>query len=295
MRHSRTTRVNDNFKDTMSRSNWTDDKLLSRLCTNKSVKSRWDNIRVLRKRPSEELFFKCVELTKSKDPKIRSIGINILAQMGVTPRPFLKQTLKLYFELLNIESNPKVLMSLLYAIGHNNGKLNKTQIEKLCTFSDNDNNWVKEGLVSSLLGVDNLNAIETLIKLSTDKISHIRNWATFGIGTQIERDNKNIKEALWNRINDTHQETKLEAIVGLAKRKDSRVNEIIKQELLDGEYGTLLFEAIIETSDKQFLPLLRQNLKAIKEDTTINPEWKKDLKNCINELTKLTNERRTTA
>jgi hypothetical protein len=234
-------------------------------------------------------------LTKSKDPKIRNIGIDILAQMGVTPRPFLKQTLKLYFDLLNIESDPEVLMSLLYAIGHNNDKLNKTQIEKLCTFSDNDNNWVKEGLVSSLLGVDNLNAIDTLIKLSTDKISHIRNWATFGIGTQIERDNKNIKEALWNRINDKHQETKLEAIVGLAKRKDSRVNEIIKRELLDGEYGTLLFDAIIEIGDKQFLPLLRQNLKAIKEDTTINPEWKKDLKNCINELTKLTNERRTTA
>lgn len=92
----------------MSRINWTDDKLLSRLCNNKSLKSRWDNIRVLRKRPSEELFFKCVELTKSKDPKIRSIGIDILAQLGVTSRPFLKQTLKLYFDLLSIESSPDV-------------------------------------------------------------------------------------------------------------------------------------------------------------------------------------------
>lgn len=279
----------------MSRNNWKDEKLLSRLCNNKSDKSRWDNIRVLRKRPSKELFFKCVEFTKSKDSKTRIIGIDILAQMGVTPRPFLKQTLKLYYDLLNSESDPEVLKSLLYAIGHNNDKLKKTQIEKLCTFSGNNNKWVKEGLVFSLLGVDNLNAIETLIKLSTDKKNNIRNWATFGIGTQIARDNKNIKEALWNRINDKHQETKLEAIVGLAKRKDNRVNEIIKRELLDGEYGILLFEAIIETGDKQFLPLLRQNLKAIKEDTTINPEWKKDLKNCINELTKMTNERRTTA
>lgn len=278
----------------MSRINWTDDKLLSRLCNNKSVKSRWDNIRVLRKRPSEELFFKCVELTKSKDPKIRSIGIDILAQLGVTSRPFLKQTLKLYFDLLTIESDPDVLMSLLYAIGHNNDKLNKTQIEKLCTFSISESNWVKEGLVSALGFVNNVNAIDVLIKLSNDRLSHIRNWATFYIG-QVDRNSKKIKEALWARVNDNHQETKLEAIVGLAKRKDSRVNEIIKRELLDGEYGTLLFEAIIEIGDKQFLPILRQNLKAIKEDTTINPEWKKDLKNCINELTKLTNERRTTA
>jgi hypothetical protein len=277
----------------MSRNNWTDDKLLSRLMNNKSDKSRWDNINVLRKRPSKELFIKCVELTKSKDPKIRCIGIDILAQLGVTPRPFLKQTLKLYFDLLTNESNPEVLMSLLYAVGHNNEKLNKAQIEMLCTFSNTDNHRVREGLVYSLLGVDNPRAIEILIKLSTDKISHIRNWATFGIGTQIQRDNKHIREALWNRINDKHQETKLEAIVGLAKRKDSRINEILKRELLAGEYGTLLFEAIIETGDKQFLPALRQNLKSIKEDTTLNPEWKKELKNCINVLTKLTNENRT--
>jgi HEAT repeat protein len=290
-----TTRATDNFKDTMSRSNWTDDKLLSRLCNNKSVKSRWDNIRVLRKRPSEELFFKCVELTKSKDPKIRSIGIDILAQLGVTPRPFLKQTLKLYFDLLNVESDPEILMSLLYAIGHNNDKLNKTQIEKLCTFSDNDNNLVKEALVSSLGFINDLKAIDVLIKFSTDKLSHIRDWATFYVG-QVDRNNKNIREALWARINDKHQDTKLEAIVGLATRKDTRINDIIKRELLDGEYGTLLFEAIIETGDKQFLPLLRQNLKLAKTDTSINPEWIKDLKDCIDKLKKLNDSgERTTA
>ena len=117
----------------------------------------------------------------------------------------------------------------------------------------------------------------------------------FGIGTLIEKNNKDIRDALWNRINDKHQETRHEAIVGLSKRKDKRIYDIIKRELLDGEYGTLLFEAIIEAGDKQFLPLLRQNLNEIKKGETINPEWKNDLKNCINELTKLTNERRTTA
>lgn len=275
----------------MSRKNWTDDKLIFRLCNNRSNKSRWDNISELRKRPSEELFLKCVELTTSKDPKIRSIGIDILAQMGVTPRPFLKQTLKLYFDLLNIENDPEVLMLLLYSIGHNNDKLNKTQIEKLCTFSDNDNNLVKEGLVSALGFINELNSINVLIKLSTDKLSHIRDWATFYIG-QSERNNTRIKEALWARINDKHQNTRFEAIVGLAKRKDSRITEIIKKELIDGEYGTLLFEAIIETGDKQFLPLLRQNLKSIEGDNTINDKWLTDLKECIKELT---NEKRTTA
>ena len=279
----------------MNRKNWTDEKVISRLINNKTDKSRWDNICVLRKRPSEELFLKCVELTKSGSTKIRKIGIDILDQLGLTPRPFLKETLKIYFELLEVEIDPDVLSSLFYSIGHNNEELNKVQIEKICSFRDNENNWVKGGLVSALLGVDNLTAIETLVKLSSDKLSHIRNWATFGLGTQIERNNKIIREALWSRVTDKHQETKLEAIVGLAKRKDNRVNEIIKREIIDGEYGVLLFEAILVVKDKEFLPLLNQNLKSIKKSKNINPEWEEDLKNCLKELTKLTTEKRTTA
>jgi hypothetical protein len=239
----------------MSRKHWTDDKIISRLLNNKSDRNHWDNISILRSRPSEELFAKCVELTKSTEAKNRIIGIHILAQLGLPPRPFLKQTLKIYFDLLDIATDPKVLMSLLFAIGHNNHKLTKEQIEKICLFSNNDHEIVREGLVSALGFVNNLNAINVLIKLSNDRLNHIRDWSTFYIG-QVERNNKNIREALWKRVNDRHQETKLEAIVGLAKRKDSRVNEIIKRELINGEYGVLLFEAIIETKDEDFLPLL---------------------------------------
>jgi len=275
----------------MNRRDWTDDKLLSHLLNNKSDRTRWDNISVLRSRPSQKLFLKCVNLIKAINPKRRTLGIDILAQLGTTPRPFFKQTIKLYFDLLNNETNPEVLMVLFYAIGHNNEKLSKRQIDKLCTFSDTKDNLIKEGLVSALLGVNDLSAIDALIKLSSDKLNHIRNWATFGIGTQVERNNKRIREALWDRIKDQDQETKLEAILGLAKRKDKRVNEIIRQELLNGEYGTLLLEAIVETGDKHFLPLLRQNLKLGKGDKGIKPEWLIDLKKCISDL----NEKGTTA
>lgn len=271
----------------MNRNNWTDDKILFRLINNKSKKTRWDNISVLRQRPSKELFLKCETLTKSLSAKERSIGVDVLAQMGLPPRPFLKQTLNLYFGLLNVEKDPDVLMGVLYAIGHNNDNLSKTQIAKLCSFSKSKDNWVKEGLVFSLLGIEDVNAIEILIKLSEDKQSHIRNLATFGIGTQIEVDNNKIREALWKRVNDKHQETKLEAIVGLALRKDERVLEIIKRELLNKEYGILLFEAIIETKDKQFLPLLVQNLESGRKDKGVNSVWLQDLENCIVELKKL--------
>lgn len=269
----------------MSKINWTDDQLLSRLIHNKSDKSRWETIAILRKRPGKELFGKCVEFTQSDDPKIRSIGIDILAQLGLSPRPFLKETLLLYFDLLTTEKNPEVLLSLLYAIGHNNGKLDQEQIGKICSFSNNDNKLVKEGLVSALGFIDDLRTIHVLIKLSDDQSARIRNWATFYIG-QGERNTKEIRDALWKRTNDKHRETKMEAIAGLAKRKDKRVNELIKRELAKDEFGTLLFEAIIASENPEFLPLLQQNLNAIKEEKAINPEWEKGLKNCIAELEK---------
>lgn len=268
----------------MSRKNWTDEKLFFRLVNNKSDKTYWDNIRELRSRANSNIFNACVKLIKSSKPKERIIGIDILAQLGLTPRPFFKESRKLFFDLLKKEKDLKALLSVLYAIGHNNEKLKPDEIKLLIPYKDNTDEGVREGLVSALLSVDNKLAIDTLIHLTTDKISHIRDWATFGIGTQIERDNKFIRETLWLRVDDKNQDTKMEAIVGLAKRKDKRIKEIIKRELLNGGYGTLLFEAIEELNDNDFLPLLKTNLKIAKKDTGINPEWIKDLKECIHKL-----------
>ncbi len=270
----------------MSRNKWTNEKLFYRLLNNKSDKTYWDNIGVLRNRTNKETFNRCVELTKSEKSKERQIGIDILAQLGIPPRPFIKETMKLCFELLEIEKEPKVIMSLLYSIGHNNQFLNNSQIETLCSLKKTDNKLIKDGLFFSLLAVNDTNAINTLIFLSNDKLSHIRNWATFGIGTQTERNNKKIREALWNRVNDKHQETKLEAIIGLVNRKEVEVKEIIKREILNGEYGTLLFDAILQLNDKELIPLLKQQYVVEKENKDINPEWLDDLKYCINELEK---------
>ena len=132
------------------------------------------------------------------------------------------------------------------------------------------------------MGVKKKKAIKSLIILSTSKINSVKNWATFGLGTLIEKDSKHIRKALWNRINDKHEETKFEAIVGLAKRKDIRIKKIIKKELHQKEFGSLLFEAISELQDNSFLPLLKKIHK--KEHINTNIGWIYDLKRCITSL-----------
>ena len=102
----------------MSRKNWSNEKIFERLIINKSRKTYWDNISELRLRPNKEVFDRACSLTKSKSKKEKIIGIDILAQLGWKPRPFKKQTLKRYFEILDLEDDKNVLKSLF--------KLNQT-------------------------------------------------------------------------------------------------------------------------------------------------------------------------
>jgi hypothetical protein len=268
----------------MNRKIWTDEKLFFRLLNNKSDKTYWENIRELRSRDNVNVFDTCAKLIKSSKPNERIIGIDILAQLGLTPRPFYRESKKIFFEVLRKEKNPKALLSVLYAIGHNNEKLKSDEITLLASFKGNTDEGVRQGLVSALLAVDNKLAIDTLIHLTSDKISHIRDWATFGIGTQIRKDNKDIRKALWARINDKDNDTRYEAIVGLANRKDKNIFDVIKTEFEKPNFGAALFEAISAIKAKEYLPKLKTLLKESKNDKTINESWKIKLKYCITEL-----------
>ena len=268
----------------MSRKKWSSDKIFERLLNNKSKQTYWDNISELRSRPNKDVFRRAFSLTKSESKKEKIVGIDILAQLGLRPRLFKKETIIRYFELLNNEIDKDILMSLFYAIGHNNESLTSSQISKMVQFKNHKISEVRLGLVSALLGIEKKEAIKVLIELTKDNVSSIRNWATFGIGSQIEILNKEIKEALWERTKDKHQETKFEALVGLANRGESQIKEIIIEELEKGEYGTLIFEAIERLNDKVYLPYLEKNLESVLSDQSIFKGWKDDLKECIRNL-----------
>lgn len=252
---------------------FSNEKIFSRLLKNKTSENYWKYISELRKRKTEYIFKKAIELTKSEISKEKIIGINILAQFG-HPRLNLKEILNTFFGLLKIETDKNVISSLLYGIGHNNEKLTEKQIEIICSYKNHKSVNVRHSLVSSLLAIDKTQAVSTLIKLSKDKDSDVRDWATFGLGTQIELDNELIREALWNRIEDKDEGTRDEAIFGLAKRKDQRIKEILKIELENiNEFGSLILESIEEFNDKDFINLIEKQIIKNKELKKVNEEW----------------------
>lgn len=268
----------------MSRKNWSDEKLMSRLLNNKTEKTYWDNIHELRSRAGTETFNKCIALVKSKEPLKRRIALDLLAQFGTPPRPFYKVSKEIFFDILNNETDSKVIESALYAVSHNNGKLNSKDVAAICKFKNNEDSAIRKALAFALLGLNNKEAIDTLILLSADKFSFVRDWATFGIGTQIKKDNKAIRKALRDRTEDKDEDVRYEAIAGLAARNDNGIIEIIMLELSKPNVRSLLFEAITALKAVVFLPKLKKLFNESKNDEEISHYWKNELKSCIREL-----------
>lgn len=252
---------------------FSNEEVFTRLLNNKSKSNYWNYIRELRKRKSTDIYQKATELTNSNDDHVKVIGINILAQFGY-PRKHKKQTLKNYFNLLKSKNSINVISSILYGIGHNNEILTDNQIDIICRFKYSKSATIRYSLAFALSGVENDNAINTLIQLSNDKDSDIRDWATFGIGSQTALDNLEIRQALWERVNDTDRTTRDEAIAGLAKRKDHRIKEILKNELNKADnLSSSTLEAIEDLDDNDFIELIEQKINKNRTEQTIPEDW----------------------
>ncbi|MEO8516686.1 MAG: hypothetical protein ABI426_08080 [Flavobacterium sp.] len=256
--------------------NYSNETIFTRLLNNKSNENYWNYIDELRKRKSKDIFEKCILLIKSEIIKERIIGIDVLAQFGY-PRLHKNVILKELFQLLKNETDKYAISSLFYAIGHNNENLTMKQIDLICSFKKHKSSRVRYSLAFALLTKEEPNAILTLIKLSNDRDFEIRDWATFGIGTQIEIDTEEIRNALWKRIKDKYEGVRFEAIIGLAKRKDERIKEILKIELENiDEFGSLILEAIEEFNDKEFIPLIEKQISENKKLKKIEESWLTD-------------------
>lgn len=214
----------------------------------------WDAIAELHKRGGSEIFALAQSLCQGDDSHERDVGACILGQLGwKDDYPFRDQTLPILFHLLETDSNVLVLLSACHALGH---LRDECSIEHVLPFVNHPHEDVRFSAVSALSCLEDERAINGLIQLSRDSDSDVRDWATFGLGSLIDTDTEAIRQALYERLSDTDEDTVGEAIVGLARRKDERVKSYVLKCLEQMLYGTLHLEAAEELADPGFLPAL---------------------------------------
>jgi hypothetical protein len=91
-------------------------------------------------------------------------------------------------------------------------------------------------------GLDEL-SLAALCDLSRDEDEDVRDWATFGLGVLTDADSQAIRDALYGNVEDAEYETRVEAIIGLARRQDERVRPHLVRELADPDHSEMLDDA----------------------------------------------------
>lgn len=233
---------------------------------------RWDHIVALHKRGDDESFVAAAELLDSPDPDRRALAADVLAQLGaaagvpVEEGPLAGPAFRLLLRRLDVESDPTVLQSIATAFGHLANPEGIPALHALRTHADED---VRHAVVFGLLSQDDDLAVATLIELSRDPDSDVRDWATFGLGTQIDRDTPELRDALVARLTDSDEDTRCEALRGLAARADTRaIPQLLTELEVDDERGdlSLVEEALLELAARTADARLRPHVEAARRD-----------------------------
>lgn len=177
-----------------------------------------------------------IEYSRRSDPLDRVTGADILAQLGWADRSFLDESVAALIRLLE-DADEEVVTAAAVALGH---REDPGAIPQLLRLADHPNVAIRLGVVHGLTGHSHPDAIQAMIQLSADSDHDVRNWATFGLGSQIDDDSPGIREALRANLADPDHEIRCEAIVGLAERKDPQVPDILIREWESSETVSLL-------------------------------------------------------
>jgi HEAT repeat protein len=217
----------------------------------------------LHRRASDEIFLAAQHLSAQSDPLARVLAAEVLGQLGSLEyegkeelRPFTRQSLPILRRLLQ-DQDDLVIAAAITALGHH---YRFEPIVEVPTLASHTSLRVRLATAMNLWpaygGMQFPVAVDMLIRLSEDEDESVRDWATFSLGSIVSPDMPEIREALYRRLDDSDFDTRSEAMIGLAERKDPRVVPFIAAALAADTVGALTVEAAGVVGSPELLPML---------------------------------------
>lgn len=249
----------------------------------------WNYVHKLRGIGTRQTFLIAKRLCLSHEKHSRTLGIDVLCQLRHYDKPataktpgeskavFRKASIRLVRPLLR-DRRIDVFLSAIYALGHLNDTDKSRWISRFSRHRDRD---VRYAVTYALGGDEKPLAVRTLIRLSADEDAKVRDWATFGIGDLMEKDSPEIREALFRRVRDRYCDPRGEALVGLAKRKDKRVIDLIMHDLQTANPRGYALIAAEEFGNPVFLPALEKHWHGMKRHGKTHSSWCSYLQDAI--------------
>ncbi len=228
----------------------------------------WRAVAALRLRGTKEVFDFATEYCGSKDAKVRDRGLDVLAQLGAgkeeSQRPYLHQCVSIAIEALK-DTEPIVVHSAAWALSHLRTESAVAALLRLKRHAQPEIRWaVATGIGGTVH--KSPEGIAALIELTADVDEDVRDWAAFGLGSQSDEDSLEIRETLRNRLTDSFEPVRSEAVWGLAHRKDPYGLRMLLKRLDADTWQTgdeLAALEILGLSGEQPIETLCDGLKAL--------------------------------
>jgi HEAT repeat protein len=180
------------------------------------------HIGALTARGSREVLDAMVALTHDPAPPARALAAYVLGQLGWHDRPFAAEREAALAALAARDTDPEALAAVAYAFGYLDERAGHAWLLAQRAHPDAG---VRGGVAFALGGRSGEDVLAALIELSADPEPDVRDWATFALGTLADVDNPSLRKALAARLADEDEDTRLEAVHGLAIRGDARARE----------------------------------------------------------------------
>jgi len=244
------------------------DELFALARASEGEEAYWEAVAELHTRAEQRTFDLASVLCDSFAVGERCLGADVLSQLGAGPgksaaeSPFASAAADVLMRLLDEDDEPAVVSSAAVGLGH---LRDERAIDALVGLASNPDAAVRRGVVHGLMGHDDDRAVAALIELSGDSDGDVRDWATFSLGVQIDRDSVELREALAARLGDTHGDTHAEAVRGLARRRDERALGALLEAGRAG-FSPTLDEAVVLLGATTGDPRLRDRLEALRAD-----------------------------
>lgn len=184
----------------------------------------WAAIQTLRAIGSRAVFDIAAQWLTAPEALKRARGAEVLAQLGVgadRPHAFPEEAGALLAARADAETDPRARASAIIGLGH----IARPQaLPAILRAATDDSALVRHAVAFALGSFPKASESHAcLLTLMRDPDEDVRDWATFGLGLMSDADSAEIRDAFVQRLDDPFIDVRVEAMAGLAKRRDPRV------------------------------------------------------------------------
>ena len=264
---------------------WSTQRLIRRALAAGTPARAWNALSLLQRRGSAGTLGQLRLLARSANAHRRALAMDIAAQLHVpgpegrrAPAAFAPEETEALLVAGLSDANPRVQQATILGLAH---RPSAAALPVLLALADHPDARIRFALARALGSYAEPEATAALMRLARDRDDDVRDWATFGIGALRDTDDDSIRSLLWANAHDPDRDVRGEAVVGLARRGDSRVIALLKQRLADGDCRGYELEAVQEMPRPELLAPLQALLATAERSREHSRVWLGELLDAI--------------